>query len=406
MLEKENNTVCPRFPFGSQPGELEPEYARLRRESPVARVELPYGGQAWLLTRMSETKSALGDPRFSRQAMRGDVPRYIEAEIPDDGSLSGLPSMDAPQHLRTRRLIAQAFTNRRIEAMRPRLTEIVDDLLDRMMAKGRPADLVADFAAILPANAVCLLLGVSYDEWDALGGHVATLMKEGTVPGEQVFIAWQSLRSRLEALTVARRAEPGDDLVSALTQATVGDDSFTDEEIVDHISVIFAAGYETTKCQIVSSVCALLRYPDQLAWLSRNLDAVPQAVEELLRYVPLTDAGVLPSVAMEDVELGGVLIPKGDVVYPCPVSANRDETVFDRADELDLRRSVGPNRHMAFGHGPHLCVGAPLARMELQIALGAILRRMPEIKLAVPEEQLPLKPGLVIRGYDLFPISW
>jgi nocardicin N-oxygenase len=404
MLANEENGVCPHFPFSSRrPVDLEPEYAEFRRDKPVTKVELPYGGQAWLLSRMAETKAALGDARLSRQAMQGDVPRYIEELITD---VSALPLLDPPEHLRTRRMIAQAFKKRRIEEMRPRLTEVVNDLLDRMMEKGRPGDLVADFAAILPARAVCLLLGVPYGEWDTLGGYVAAIMNRGIIPTEELIAAGMALGTRLMELTIARRAEPGDDLISGLIQAAKGEDAFTDEEVVANAGVIFAAGYETTRCQIVSSVAALLRHPDQLKWLRENLEGIPNAVEELLRYVPLTDAGVMPSIAMEDVEIGGVTIPKGDAIYACPVSANRDETVFDRAGELDLRRGAELNQHIAFGFGPHYCVGAPLARMELQITLEAILQRMPDISLAEPEEKLPMKPGYVIRGFDRFPINW
>jgi cytochrome P450 len=404
MQTNDEMNRCPHFPFGSgRPVDLEPEYGEFRRDKPVAKVELPFGGQAWLLTRMSETKAVLGDSRFSRQAMQGDVPRYVKEEITD---VSGLPMLDPPQHVRARRLIAAAMKKRRIEEMRPRLTEIVDDLIDRMMEKGQPADLVADFASVLPARAVCLLLGVPHEEWDTLGGYVAAIMNRGIIPDEELMTAAISLGGYLMALTAARRAEPGDDLISALLQARLGDDAFTDEEVVSNAGVIFAAGFETTRCQIVSSVCALLRHPDQMTWLGKNPEAIPNAVEELLRYVPLTDAGVMPSVAMEDVEVGGVTIPKGEAVYACPVSANRDEMVFERPEVLDLQRGAELNHHIAFGFGPHYCVGAPLARMELQISIAAILRRMPDISLAVPEDELPMKPGLVIRGYDRFPINW
>ncbi|MEU7146388.1 cytochrome P450 [Nocardia sp. NPDC046473] len=403
----ENNgekSACPRFPFGPRrPVELEPEFAQLRREAPVSRVELPYGGQAWLLTRMTETKAMLNDTRLSRKAMQGDRPRLTKQQLVDLGDLA---MMEPAAHTRARRLIVQAFRKCPAEGMRREVTEIVDDLLDRMMVKGPTGDLAADFASLLPSRVICLLLGVPYEDWDKLGGYIRTLvMQDANTGGNAATSAMFSMISYFASLIAARRREPGDDLISALLQATNGDDAFTDEEVKMHAVTIFIAGYETTSCQIVNSVCALLKHPDKLKWLQENPDAMPNAVEELLRYAPLTDAA-MPQVATEDLELGGVTIRKGEVVIPSPVSANHDEAVFERADELDLRRGSELNQHVAFGHGSRYCIGAPIARLELQVALGAIFRRMPDISLAVPEEELRLKSALAIRGFDHFPINW
>jgi cytochrome P450 len=395
---------CPRFPFGpGRPLEMEPEYARLRRDEPVTRVELPFGGNAWLLTRMTDTRDFLSDSRLSRQEAVGDSPRYTQIPISEQG---GIPVMDPPDHTRARRLLTRAFKERRIETMRPRVAEMVDDLIDKMMASGPPADLVTQFGSILPSQVICLLLGVPYEDWDTLGRHVNTLVQVGAAPMGEVIASSMALGTYFTDLTAARRADPQDDLISAMTTVTHKDDAFTDDDIMMNAIVLFISGADTTACQIVNSVCALLRHPDQLAWLRENLDAIPGAVDELLRFVPLLAANPMASVTTEDVEIGGVTIPKGDAVFPCPASANRDESVFDRPDEFDIHRGPEVKQHIAFGYGPRYCLGAGLARVELETSLEGILRRMPNLGLAVPEAELPPKAGLVLRGFDSFPVTW
>ncbi|MFC8042061.1 cytochrome P450 [Nocardia sp. NPDC057353] len=404
MTAVDPTPTCPHFPFGAgRPVELEPEYIEYRRNKPVARVELPFGGQAWLLTRMPEVKALLSDSRFSRQAMRGLSPRYLEDPIADEG---GLPMMDAPQHPRTRRLLNKAFNRRRIETMRPAVRQIVDDLIDAMLTQDGPVDLVAEFGSAIPREVNCALLGVPAADWDHLGSLVDDVVHQGLIPQEQLVASWMALTGYFTQLITARRAAPEHDLISALTEVLDGDDVFSDEEIMMNAVVIFVAGYETTACQIVNMVCALLRDPDQMQWLRENLDRIPEAVEELLRFVPLTAVGVMPAKATEDVEIGGVRIAKGDAVYSSVVSANRDEDVFTEPETLNLRRGREAGQHIAFGYGPHFCLGAPLARVELQVALERLLTRLPGIALARPEAELPLKDGLVLRGFESFPVTW
>ncbi|QDY80073.1 cytochrome P450 [Streptomyces qinzhouensis] len=404
MTEATQSGTCPHFPFSNgRPVELEPEYIEFRRDKPVARVELPYGGEAWLLTRMAEVKEFLGDTRFSRQAMKGLSPRYTEAPIADEG---GLPMMDGAQHLRTRRLLNKAFSRRRVETLRPAVTTIVNDLVDAMEAGERPVDLVAEFGNAIPREVNCLLLGVPSEDWTRLGRLVDDVIHQGVIPQEQLIASWTELTGYFMTMIKDRRLTPTEDLISEMLQARNGEDAFTDEEVMMNAVVVFVAGYETTACQIVNMICALLRDTEQLEWLRDNPDALPQAVEELLRYVPLTAAGVMPSVAVEDAEIGGVPIAAGEAVYTCVVSANRDEEVFTEPEKLDLRRGNEVNQHVAFGAGPHYCLGASLARVELQVALEAVLRRMPALRLAVPEAELPLKNGLVLRGFEQFPVVW
>jgi cytochrome P450 len=393
-----------RFPFGQGGSlELEPEYARLRREEPVSKVEFPYGGSAWLLTRMNDMRDFLSDPRFSRRAAVGNSPRYTPVPIAAEG---GLPVTDPPDHTRDRRLLTKAFKEHPVEHLRPRVTEMVDDLIDKMMAQGAPADLVTQFGAILPSQVICLLLGVPYEDWETLGRHVDVLVKVGAAPMGEVIAASTALGAYFTELTAERRAQPQDDLISVMTTVTHRDDAFTDEDVVMNAIVLFLSGADTTACQIVNSVDALLRHPDQLRWLRDNVEAIPDAVDELLRFVPLLVANPMGSVATEDVEIGGATIPKGDAVFSCPASANRDETAFTDPDELDLRRGPEVKRHIAFGYGPRYCLGAGLARIELEVALAGLLRRLPGLRLAVPEAELPAKPGLVLRGFDSFPVAW
>jgi cytochrome P450 len=406
MTETISETGCPHFPFSAgRPLELEPEYAQFRRDKPVARVELPYGGPAWLLTGMREVRSFLGDPRFSRKATVGFTPRFVETPVADQGSVL---KMDGADHLRTRRLLAKAFTKRTIEGMHPRMTEIVNDVIDGVLAEEPPVDLVVRFAAVLPSRFICLLLGVPYEDWDLLHTYIRSVVNfnQGAAPMEELVAAWTSLSTYFLQMSAARRQAPGDGLVSALTSVRDGEDGFSDQEVMLNAVSLFVAGYDPAVCELVNMICALMRYPDQMKWLRENLEAVPTAVEELLRFIPMTATGVQPAVATEDVEIGGVTIAAGDTVFASVVSANRDESVFDHAGELDFHRGPELNQHVAFGFGPHHCVGASLARVEMQIVLRAVLERMPNIRLAVPEGELPLRKSVVLRGFDELPVLW
>jgi len=380
---------------------LDPFYAELRRTEPLTRVRLPFGEEAWLATRYADVRTVLGDPRFSRAASVGrDEPRITPRQIE-----GGILSMDPPEHTRLRRLVAKAFTARRVEQLRPRAREIADGLVDRMVEAGPPADLVERFATPLPITVICELLGVPVEDQDRFHVWSEAIVSTTSLTPEQVKSYMDSLWAYMAGLIAQRREHPTDDLIGALVRVRDEDnDRLTEQEMVRLLAGLLAAGHETTVTQIPNFVYVLLTHPDQLAQLRADPELVPTAVEELMRYVPLGVASSFARYALEDLELGGVLVRAGDPVIGSVASANRDDEVFAEPDTLDLTRSANP--HMGFGHGVHHCVGAQLARMELQVAVAALLERLPGLRFAGPEEDLEWKSGLLVRGLKRMPVAW
>jgi cytochrome P450 len=390
------------YPF-SDPDRLnlDPFYAQLRKQEPVTRVRLPFGEEAWLATRYHDVKVVLGDPRFSRAASVGrDEPRTTPGQIG-----GGMLSLDPPDHSRLRRLVAKAFTARRVEFLRPDTTAIADELIDDMLAAGPPADLVEEFATPLPVRVICRLLGVPPTDQALFRIWSEAIVSTTSLPPERILEYRDNLHQYMAGLIAQRRVAPTDDLIGALVQARDEDnDRLTEEELVEMAAGLLAAGHETTVTQIPNFLYVLLTTPDQLALLRSRPDLVPAAVEELLRYVPLGVASSFARYATEDLELGGVRIRAGEPVLGSLSSANRDGEVFPEPDRVDLARPHNP--HIGFGHGVHHCVGAQLARMELQVALGVLLRRLPGLALAVGEADLKWKSGLLVRGLRSLPVTW
>ncbi|MDT4992764.1 MAG: hypothetical protein QOH97_2656 [Actinoplanes sp.] len=390
------------YPF-SDPDRLhlDPLYAELRRQEPVVQVRLPFGETAWLATRYEDVRVVLGDARFSRAASVGrDEPRMTPQLIG-----SGILGMDPPDHSRLRRLVAMAFTARRVDLLRPDTTEIADELVDAMIAGGSPADLVEQFAVPLPIQVICRLLGVPASDQEKFRTWSEAIVSTTSLAPEQIMEYLGSLHAYMGGLIAQRRQEPTDDLLGAMVQARDADnDRLTEQEMVELASGILAVGHETTVSQIPNFVYVLLTNPEQLALLQSRPDLIPSAVEELMRYVPLGAGSSFARYATEDVELSGVQIRAGEPVIGSLSSANRDGDVFADPDRLDLTREVNP--HIGFGHGVHHCLGAQLARMELRVALGTLLTRLPGLSLAVDEKELDWKPGLLVRGLRSMPVTW
>lgn len=397
------STETRTYPF-SFPERLDtdPTFAQLRLEQPLVRVQLPYGEPGWLATRYVDGKTVLSDPRFSRAASVGrDEPRMRPVQAPPGSILS----TDPPEHTRLRTLVAKAFTVRRVEQLRPRAQEIADGLVDGMLAKGAPADLVDDFALPLPVTVICELLGVPYADRADFRLWSDAFLSTTKFTVDEVVDYSQKMHDYLAGLIAERRRESREDLLSALVSARDNEDRLSEDELVNLAMAILIAGHETTASQIPNFVYVLLTHPEQLAALRADLDLVPRAVEEMMRYVPLGLGGGIPRYATEDVELGGVLVRAGEPVMAAIASANRDESIFSAPEQLDLTRQPAAP-HVGFGHGPHHCLGAQLARMELQVALRTLFSRLPGLRFAAGEDAVTWKVGLSTRGPEHMPITW
>ncbi|MFI7601461.1 cytochrome P450 [Actinoplanes sp. NPDC049681] len=402
MTDTRQAPTARRYPF-SDPDrlDLDPLYARLRRSEPVTRVRLPFGEDAWLATRYQDVRTLLGDPRFSRAASVGrDEPRTTAQQVG-----GGLLAMDPPDHSRLRRLVAKAFTARRVEELRPATTAIANELIDAMTAAGPPADLVEHFATPLPVRVICRLLGVPAGDQHLFRTWSEAIVSTTSLSPERIEEYIANLHAYMAGLIAERRVTPTDDLIGALVQARDDDnDRLSEEELVELAAGLLAAGHETTVTQIPNFLYVLFTNQAKLAELRAAPELIPAAVEELLRYVPLGAASAFARYATEDVELSGVLIRAGEPVLGSLSAANRDDEVFADPDGLDFTRESNP--HLGFGHGVHHCLGAQLARMELQVALATLLGRLPGLRLAVGEQDLPWKSGLLVRGLRAMPVTW
>lgn len=395
-------TVVRSYPFGPVQGlEIDPMYFWLQEHEPLARVKLPYGEEGWLLTRYDDVRTALGDARFSlAEAAVRDVPRLTPQRY---GGI--LTDQDPPEHTRLRRLVAKAFTARRVEQLRGHAEQITSELVEEMVKAGPPADLAQALAVPLPGLMICELIGVPYADRDQFRDWVGAWMSVTALTPVQRGEYIAQLAGYLASLAAQRRQNPADDLLGALVIASDEGDRLTEDEVVQLTLVILAAGYESTASQIVNFTYALLTHPDQLALLRSRPDLMPGAVEELMRWTPLLAvADVLPRYALEEVELSGGTVRAGEAVLLAKHAANRDRRRYEDPDRLDITRDA--QGELGFGHGAHHCLGAPLARMDVQTALAALLERFPDLQLAVPEAELEWKSGMAVRGPVALPIAW
>ena len=395
-------SLLPLFPFPTPPAaDGEPDLARLREAQPVARVRLATGQAVWLATRYDDVRQVVSDSRFSRAANTAAGSPQLLPNLPSPDMIA---NMDPPHHTRVRRLIGKAFTVRTVDRLRPRIAGIVDGLIDRMAAQRPPVDLIASLAKPLPTTVMCTVLGVPIHEQDRLFTWVDIGMTAAELPPAAVAHAFDNVAGYLLELFERKRRRPEQDLLTALVEAHDGTDRLTGSELLWTTLALFGAGQDTTMNQLANSMVTLFRHPDQLARLVVQPDLIPAAVEELLRYVRFI-ATMFARIATEDVELGGVTIRAGEAVFPVNHSANRDSRVFDRPDDFQIDRPDA-GAHVAFGYGIHYCVGAPLARTELQAAVGGLLTRFPTLRPAVALDELEWTEGRVVRGLRALPVTW
>ncbi|SBT43258.1 cytochrome P450 family protein [Micromonospora narathiwatensis] len=385
-----------------------PTFARMRADRPVCPVSSPRF-DSYLITRFDDVRAALTDARLSKD-LYGPGQHYLRIFGPNSEGLNkNMLNSDPPEHTRLRRIVSQAFAPRRIEALRPRVARIVDDLLDRVVVRGR-AELMRDFAIPLPMTVICELLGIPAAEHGQVLGWTQVIRTSGSSrrsPEEEraaVQEAQLRLHHYLADLVRAKRARPADDMISALVEACDRDGTLAEPELVTTTFLLLFAGHQTTADFLGNAVLALLAHPDQLELLRVTPRLLPSAIEELLRFDgPLPVAS--PRIATEDVEYQGVCIPSGSVVGVVINSANHDPEHFADPDRLDVRRVRGP--HLGFGYGVHYCLGVSLARMEAQIALGALLRRLPGLRLAVPLAEVRRLPAASpFRGLLELPVTF
>jgi cytochrome P450 len=386
-----------------------PTYAELRSEAPVYRAELPDGRGVWLVTRYDDVVAVLKDERFAKDWRSAMTPEQL-AQIPPIPEVmkplsENMLDKDPPDHERLRRLVSKAFTPRLIERMRPRVQDIADTLLDAVEDNGG-MDLIDDYAFPLPITVIAELLGVPVEdrnrfrEWSnaaVSGDTTQEYVEKILLPHMQAFIDY------LRALFEEKRENPKDDLISALVLAEEAGDKLSEDELLAMVFLLLVAGHETTVNLIGNGTLALLQNPDQLQKLKDDPSLIKPAIEELLRY----DGPVETSTerfAREDVAIGDTVIPKGEMVMVVIAAADHDPERFPEPNTLDIARA--DNKHLAFGKGIHHCLGAPLARMEGQIALGTLLRRMPDLRLKGSPESLTWRPGMVLRGLKGLPVEF
>ncbi len=377
---------------------------RMREEAPVVRVEMPYGeGDCWLVTRYEDVKLVTSDRRFSRAALIGqDFPRITPAPIAQSEAIN---LMDPPSLNRVRRLINKAFTTPQVEALRPWTQRTVDGMLDGLVAGGAPGDVVRHLSEPLPLMTICELLGIPEDDRPTLRRHAMAMMSMIAADETSAVEAKAALRAYFMELTTARRREPGDDLISALATARIGDEMLEQGELAVLAQLLVVTGHDTTTYDISNIVYTLLTNPDRLRELRESPELLPQALEELLRFIPFRQGVGIPRVATEDVDFDGVTVKAGDTVHVSYLTANRDGRAYDRPDELDFHRE-NPLPNMAFGYGGHRCLGSHLAIMVLQVAIGSLLARFPDMRLAVPADEVRWNTVSIWRYPLALPIAW
>ncbi|MEV8016505.1 cytochrome P450 [Streptomyces sp. NPDC086554] len=382
--------------------EFDPFLSDRLRDEQATRIQLPFGeGSAWLMARYSHVKAATTDPRFSREELVG---RTVTSSSPHAiaSHQASLDYADPPRLSDMRRVVARAFTGRSMQKLRPSAQATADSLLDAMERHGSPADLVEHLHGPFPLAAVADLLGMDQDMREGMTSWANLTMTPGPAP-ERSSDAGRTVRECVVSLLARRREEPGDDLAGVLAAASDAGE-ITEPEAISLATAILVSGAHAVRNNSANMVYALLTHPRQLERLRAEPDLIPQAVDELLRYIPHRSGVGLPRIATQDLEIAGVVVRAGEAVYSSYLAANRDPEAFPNPDTLDFDR--GPIAHMAFGNGPHHCVGSMLARMESEIIIATLLDRYPALALAVPPERIEWKTGGLIRGPKTLPVSW
>lgn len=394
-------TPIPPFPF-DRTDDLAPpnEYALLRGRAPAARITLYDGAEAWLLTRYEDVKSALSDHRLSADARNPGFP-FVSAALRASVGHKHIPflRLDPPEHDRLRRMLSREFIVKRIDTLRPAIESIADRFIEQLLAAGQPADLIANFALPVPSAVIAELLGVPYRDHEYFQERGRRMLSsEFTL--QQSAQAVVELREYLGELAERKRDEPGDDVLSRLVLERESTGELDREDLKSSALLLLVAGHETTANMIGLGVYTLLRHPEQHALLRADPELIKRVVEELLRFLSIVHTGV-PRVALADVRIGDTVIRRGEGVIASVTAANWDASTFAEPHRFEIRRE--PNRHLAFGFGLHQCLGQPLARKELEIALTRLFERIPTLRLAGDQSFGPEKS---VYGLHRLSVSW
>lgn len=401
--------TIPGFPF-DHPEPLEPpaEWAELRERCPVARVRVPGGDVVGLVSGYDEVRAVLSDPRFSRDLSKPGAARLATTE--DGGIFSrprspGVDIAEGPGHRRWRRLLSRSFTMKKIEAWRPRVQRIADALVDAMLAKGSPADLVTGLALPVPVQVICALVGAPAEDQDKFAHWSEVSLTLTRFGQDEVDQARREFHEYVSDLVTRKRAEPGDDLLTELTLVSDSEDGqLSHEELIATVMGLLLAGHETTSNMIGKMMAMLLAEREHFEAVIDDPELVPGTVEEVLRLDTNLGFGI-PRFITEDIEVRGIPVPAGTTLLTVQAAANRDERKFADSVRFNPRRENN-NQHLTFGAGPHFCLGQPLARVELQVVLGTLARRLPNLQLRDSPDTLRRRTGLITGGFEAVWVTW
>jgi cytochrome P450 len=390
-------------------------YTPLREQGPLTYIN-DFGGRggAWIATNYDDAIAILKDPRFVKDAQKISPPKDEQSASEEGLSVKNMfawrrdmLTVDPPDHTRLRGLVSKAFTPRMIEQLRPRIQQIANELLDAVQERGE-MDLINDFAFLLPITVISEMLGIPPEDRAQFRVWTQALLNtpEGSLfnwEDTARLAALNGFISYIRTLLAEKREHPGEDLISGLVQAEENGDQLHEAELISTVFLLIVAGHETTVNLIGNSVLALLQHPDQMQLLRQDPSLLSTAIEELLRYTaPVMNAS--PRFAKEDIPMHGKVIRKGELVIVSLIAADIDPQQFSNPDVLDITRQE--NQHLAFGKGIHYCLGAPLARLEGQIAIGTLLQRMPNLRLAIEPEQLTWNRHFTLRGLRSLPVMF
>lgn len=398
-------TTAPADPFtATADGARLRAYAELAAQGPVIRAAVPTGLPVWLITGHDAARRAMNDPRLRKAPT--PLARLVAQLRPQHLPFltSHLLTADGEVHARRRRLVTSAFSRRAVEGLEPRIRELAEGLLDELAAAGPDAvvDLHAGYAYPLPMAVICDLMGIPHEHRERFHELTEAAFTRGMFsPPEELAATFDAYLALLREVIAQKRVEPDEGLISALVAARDGSDRLSEEELTSMVIMLVVAGHETTANLLANGTAALLTHPDQLARLVAEPDLMPGAVEELLRFATPVQT-TFPLVAGEDLEIEGVTVPAGEVIIPAILAANRDPAHVEEPGRLDIARS--PNSHLGLGHGPHHCLGAPLARLEARIGFATLLERHPDLCLAVEPPELTWQPNVLFHGLTALPV--